>query len=458
MAQNIHAHNPDNSTGNLEEKRYINGYSSAQQDNIESEYQNINGNGESNHQNLKTTIDNLENNDPAKSIGSAKISLKNQNQTLPDGTTKTKTASSQDARNNNGTNGTVGSINLPSVKATQDVISSNNHSSPETDTAKSYIQNGANLNLQHTNKNKNDDSTTNNETNLQKSPHNNDLSLSNQQDFYNDNNNSNKVENKQLSSVNNNDDNSQNSDVVASKNTNNDNNNNNNIRTNNSNSLNNNNNSSKTLINNIASDLSLASASASAKTINNIKQSSPVPKQPSIVNVYQFNLAQEFSKIRNLITKQKYNYVAMDTEFPGIAFNPENYTRDTDLRDRKYHDIKVNVDSLKIIQIGLSFFNKNGETPPDTTTWQFHFEFNQNKDMINEDSLQMLKKAGIDFEKLSTDGISTYEFAQFLTTSGLCLNKKISWLTYHSGFDFLYMMRLFSGLGFLNRILLYFIS
>jgi len=133
----------------------------------------------------------------------------------------------------------------------------------------------------------------------------------------------------------------------------------------------------------------------------------------------------------------------MDTEFPGIAFNPENYTRDTDLRDRKYHDIKVNVDSLKIIQIGLCFFNKDGEMPPNSATWQFHFEFNQNKDMINEDSLQMLKKAGIDFEKLSTDGICTYDFAHYLTTSGLCLNKKISWITYHSGFDFLYMMRLF---------------
>jgi CCR4-NOT transcription complex subunit 7/8 len=33
------------------------------------------------------------------------------------------------------------------------------------------------------------------------------------------------------------------------------------------------------------------------------------------------------------------------------------------------------VNELKIIQLGITLANKNGEMPSETTTWQFNFKF-----------------------------------------------------------------------------------
>jgi len=38
--------------------------------------------------------------------------------------------------------------------------------------------------------------------------------------------------------------------------------------------------------------------------------------------------------------------------------------------------VKVNVDQLKIIQIGFTFMDSEGNLPPGTSTWQFNFQFN----------------------------------------------------------------------------------
>ena len=42
---------------------------------------------------------------------------------------------------------------------------------------------------------------------------------------------------------------------------------------------------------------------------------------------------------------------------------------------------RCNVDLLKIIQIGLSFFNKEGDMPEGVCSWQFNFKFNLSEDM-----------------------------------------------------------------------------
>ena len=35
----------------------------------------------------------------------------------------------------------------------------------------------------------------------------------------------------------------------------------------------------------------------------------------------------------------------------------------------------MNVDKLKVIQVGLSFADEDGYTPPGVGTWQFNFRF-----------------------------------------------------------------------------------
>lgn len=44
--------------------------------------------------------------------------------------------------------------------------------------------------------------------------------------------------------------------------------------------------------------------------------------------------------------------------------------------DYQYQLLRCNVDLLKIIQLGLTFMNEDGNYPPVTTTWQFNFKFN----------------------------------------------------------------------------------
>jgi len=90
-----------------------------------------------------------------------------------------------------------------------------------------------------------------------------------------------------------------------------------------------------------------------------------------IVDVWANNIDEEFERIRKVI--EKYNYIAMDTEFPGVVAKPLGEFRTS--ADYQYQILRCNVDLLKIIQLGLTFMNEKGETPPGTSTWQFNFQF-----------------------------------------------------------------------------------
>lgn len=68
------------------------------------------------------------------------------------------------------------------------------------------------------------------------------------------------------------------------------------------------------------------------------------------------------------------SWINQDTEFPGVVVRPIGEFRST--VDYQYQLLRCNVDLLKIIQLGLTFMNEDGDYPPGTTTWQFNFKFN----------------------------------------------------------------------------------
>lgn len=106
-----------------------------------------------------------------------------------------------------------------------------------------------------------------------------------------------------------------------------------------------------------------------------------------IKDVWAHNLEQEFSAIRQLLPR--YSYVAMDTEFPGVVARPIGDFKTT--ADYLYQLLRCNVDLLRIIQLGLSFFDEDGKTPTGPyTTWQFNFKFNLSQDMYAQDSIELL--------------------------------------------------------------------
>ena len=78
--------------------------------------------------------------------------------------------------------------------------------------------------------------------------------------------------------------------------------------------------------------------------------------QNEIIDVWSRNLDEEIEKISSLL--EDYPIVAMDTEFPGFFWRSEGQGQDAG-----YKFIKTNVDQLKLIQVGISLANKNGEMP-----------------------------------------------------------------------------------------------
>eukprot|EP00559_Dactyliosolen_fragilissimus_P001832 CAMPEP_0184863424 /NCGR_PEP_ID=MMETSP0580-20130426/11045_1 /TAXON_ID=1118495 /ORGANISM="Dactyliosolen fragilissimus" /LENGTH=497 /DNA_ID=CAMNT_0027361743 /DNA_START=292 /DNA_END=1781 /DNA_ORIENTATION=+ len=156
-----------------------------------------------------------------------------------------------------------------------------------------------------------------------------------------------------------------------------------------------------------------------------------------IRNVWAENVEEEMAVIRELV--ETHPYVAMDTEFPGVVARPVSETFTTDFH---YKSLKVNVDLLKIIQLGLSFADQNGNFAKGCPCWQFNFKFSLNDDMFAQDSIDLLVKSGISFEDHSCRGIDPSRFGELLMVSGLVLDDRVRWVSFHSGYDYGYLLKL----------------
>ena len=149
------------------------------------------------------------------------------------------------------------------------------------------------------------------------------------------------------------------------------------------------------------------------------------------------NVEEEMAAIREII--QDYPYVSMDTEFPGVVAKPVTETYSPDYH---YKSLKVNVDLLKIIQLGLSFADDKGNFAPGCPCWQFNFAFDLDGDMFAQDSIDLLQKSGISFEDHAKRGINPLQFGELLMVSGLVLDDRVKWVSFHSGYDYGYLLKL----------------
>lgn len=110
--------------------------------------------------------------------------------------------------------------------------------------------------------------------------------------------------------------------------------------------------------------------------------------------------------------------------------------------------MRCNVDLLKIIQVGLTLADEEGNYPQDVTTWQFNFSFSvkyvssldytnrsdvgrTSDDMYAPESIELLQKSGIDFQRHEEIGISPNNFAELMITSGLVLAPETKWISFH---------------------------
>lgn len=112
--------------------------------------------------------------------------------------------------------------------------------------------------------------------------------------------------------------------------------------------------------------------------------------------------------------------------------------------------MRCNVDLLKIIQVGITLANEDGEFPQDCSTWQFNFRFSLrcvvvlllsefsflipcwvSEDMFTPESVEQLQKAGLDFQRHEEFGIIPNDFAELMITSGMVLSQDTRWISFH---------------------------
>ncbi len=140
---------------------------------------------------------------------------------------------------------------------------------------------------------------------------------------------------------------------------------------------------------------------------------------------------------------EDYCYIAMDTEFPGVVARPVGNFKSS--REYHYKALKLNVDMLKLIQLGLTLTDAEGHLPVcggEHTVWQFNFKgFKLSEDVYAQDSIELLKQSGIDFAANEARGIDVHTFGELLMSSGIVLNEDIFWITFHSGYDFGYLLK-----------------
>lgn len=182
----------------------------------------------------------------------------------------------------------------------------------------------------------------------------------------------------------------------------------------------------------------------------------PVPLQSRIIDVWEDNFFEELEKIKELLPV--YNFIAMDTEFPGIVEVPRTRTE-----DYEYQLVKINVDELKLIQLGITLFDKFGVPPPGPCCWQFNFRYDVDTDKSVKSSINVLREAGIKFDLHKSIGIDHALFSEYFMSSGMICNPDTTWICFQGNQDFGYMYRVIANTpipdsedGFLDDLKCYF--
>lgn len=154
-----------------------------------------------------------------------------------------------------------------------------------------------------------------------------------------------------------------------------------------------------------------------------------------VIDVFRCNLEEQMVEMSKIM--KQYKYIGYDTEFGGFLIQSSFHNEAPD--SEKYALMYKNVNSIKLLQVGFCFGSESKEIYH--KIWQFNLKFSLNSDLKLDQSIDLLKNSGIDFDKLDKDGIDPIDFASFLYTSGLVMNKDVFLVTFQCGYDIAYLLK-----------------
>lgn len=171
-------------------------------------------------------------------------------------------------------------------------------------------------------------------------------------------------------------------------------------------------------------------------------ESVPPTFSPPVCQVYEHNFEKELRRL--WYYAQFYPVISIDTEFPGFVHG-ERAVSKVPGAFRSFELMARNVKELKLIQLGISISDMQGDSIVDGGTWQFNFRFDIDRDKHDgrrrRSGTQTLKRAGLEFRRLRDNGIPHDLFFKTLKTSGLLQNPTLRWVSYHGLYDFGYMVK-----------------
>ncbi|KAG4152560.1 hypothetical protein ERO13_D04G129850v2 [Gossypium hirsutum] len=149
-----------------------------------------------------------------------------------------------------------------------------------------------------------------------------------------------------------------------------------------------------------------------------------------VSEVFADNLEYKFMLIRSAL--HNYSFVSMDTEFPSTIFKLDKKIVQLGNPEINYRFMKVNVDVMKIIQLGLTLSDFQGNLSDFITPFYYIWEFNFKDFDIEIDHYDKENK-----EK----GIYSRDFGMMVLFSGLCFGE-LTWITFHNAYDFGFLLKI----------------
>ncbi|XP_020089628.1 probable CCR4-associated factor 1 homolog 11 [Ananas comosus] len=173
--------------------------------------------------------------------------------------------------------------------------------------------------------------------------------------------------------------------------------------------------------------------------VEEAKRGGEVQVEVEVRSVWAENLESEFELIRSAV--ERLPYATLDTEFPGVVHLPRGPHALLSPLDR-YALLRRNVNSLHLIQLGLTLSDACR-----CVTWEFNFrEFDPARHPHAPDSVDLLRRSGVDLAAHRARGVAAPRFAELLVGSGLVLNgSAVAWVAFHGAYDFGYLLKALTG-------------